>query len=131
MSDTPHDRELACQRAVENVEEALCQMAANLMRVVRGAGSAFELPIEALKFVHAVSAYKEACGLMPCSDELKSMVMLPRPKYDGNDRVWVRGDAEYDVVRAALLLAAGLVLRQRLQVERGRADLYTALRRLE
>jgi hypothetical protein len=57
------DAEIAENDALAAVEWALRDLAANILRVVRGAGKPYDLGRQAVEFANALVAYREAAGV--------------------------------------------------------------------
>jgi hypothetical protein len=57
--------QLARNRGAEQLRDSLIELAANIIRVVRGAGKPVELMRQADEFLNAVVAYREAVGYYP------------------------------------------------------------------
>jgi len=111
-SNTPTD--IAINRASEQIREALIDLAANILRVIRGAGKPEEIDHQALRFVRATIAHQEAAGCLP-HPSLYSTALF----YDENERGDRRTDQdpqehylEERIVRAVLQLVASRMLRQ-------------------
>jgi hypothetical protein len=122
--------DLARRSAAEGVGWALRDLAANLIRVVRGAGKSYELGKQAAAFIHALQDYREGVGHYPAPHELNAMVALE----DDDTREWSeeersRRHAERTIIRGALQIAASDMLEQRTQRAAGESELYTGVNR--
>ena len=103
------DRDLARKRAIEEVERSIRMLAANCLRVVRGAGDADNLGMEAKQFVDALLHYHEKVGYWPPSEELRTALEIDsRPRRAGRE-----ANEEFDdsyareiVIHGALRVAA-------------------------
>ena len=122
--------ELARRRALEDVDEALKELAANIMRVSRGAGKPYDLGKQAQSLVVAMIAYKDAVGYYPSSEELTAPLAhgydeerLDRMSDDHRATAY----AEEAMVRGALQIAASRLLGQRTQESAGHSEMYKGL----
>lgn len=144
------DEEIAQQRATENLNHPLRTLAANLLRIVRGAGRPSELGRQMSDVIDRYIAYREAVGHWPPSetileilrvsrtDNLDAWVASFRPGIDEasidrslKDGTYDRARADDEIVRAALQIAASKLVGQRLQEATGHNDLSGAIRALE
>jgi hypothetical protein len=113
------DAAVARQRAKDQVEYRLREMAANLLRCVRGAGKPFELGRQAASFTAALTSYYETVGHYPPSDELSRLLLWDEGrKYEHPDSVG-RHDAERRIIRGALQIVASELLGQLTQRSAG------------
>ena len=102
------------------VRWALVDLAANMLRVCRGAGRPWEIGPQCSVVVDACERYREAHGCYPSSDEVQEAVAVPRDELNP-DR-----DYEYavqDLIRGSLQLTASRLLGQSLQIARGESQL--------
>lgn len=127
------ESDIARNEAAQDVEWRLRELAANLLRVIRGAGKPYDLPQDAASFVRAVVAYQEAAGHGVPSDELSAMLTdavdqdIDRAQGDESDRAY----AERKIMRGCLQIAASRLLGQRTQESAGDSELYDGARDLE
>jgi hypothetical protein len=134
------DAELERQRAETNrkwaeqeVDWTLRQMAANLIRVVRGAGKPFEIAENAQTFILALVKYREVTGDLDVMDQFPAMLSIGAKDYlrrglDGAKLDEAR--AEERAVRGALQVAASRLLGQTTQVKAGEDELSDGARQL-
>lgn len=123
----------AKREAEEEVGFAIRELAANLMRMTRGAGKPHESGTQANNLVKAYLAYKETVGHWPPSDLLTIALRLYR-----YDATLGHSDAELDnqfsmeqIVHGSLQLAASTLLDQPLQISAGKDQLHNGIRSLE
>lgn len=130
------DADLARSAARDEVESSIRELAANIMRVCRGAGSAQELAAQAKFFLEAQRAYREAFGRWVPSRELQQML---NPKKAWQDYHPSSADREFDeidfaqdaICRAALQVTASQLLVQNPQKASGEKDITDAIVALE
>jgi hypothetical protein len=129
------EAELAQREAMGQVRWALRDLAANLMRIIRGAGKPWEIGQQAQALINSIIAYREAAGYSPSSDEnYKSPIARRWPgrvdrfdKHGSRNRMW----AEDIVIRGCLQIAASRLLYQNTQRRAGEHEMYDGLRDLE
>jgi hypothetical protein len=127
------DAEIACQRAKGDVDSALCELTANLLRVTRGAGKAYEIRRQAIELVTAMQAHWDACGMWPSADELTAAVSL-KDQWRGegsSDQEGERLNAIRHMVGGSLQMAASSLLDQRTQFAAGETELFAGVREIE
>ena len=105
--------------ALRSVRSAMRQLAANLLRVMRGAGRGHEIPQQAQAIVEACVAYRDATGTAPSDFDLAQSVALDDNRewleqFSAEDRALRH--AESMIVRGALQVAASQMLGQRTQL---------------
>jgi hypothetical protein len=124
------ERDLAILRAGENVEDALRPLAADILRVARGAGRPEEILRLAAKLVVAAEDYRSVAGDHPI--ELLAAVLRGWSQLDpGEGAQWQRSNAERRMVRGALQHVASQLLDQRTHATAGRDELYDGLIEIE
>lgn len=127
------DKELAIARALGEVDRALAVLAANILRVVRGAGRPYELGEQAAAFLKALDAHWEAAGCGVSSDVLAEALSHPEPRHligkFSDDEVELKY-AEHEIVRGALQIVASALLEQRTQETAGRSELNEGVREM-
>ncbi|MGI6854370.1 hypothetical protein [Mesorhizobium sp. 1B3] len=120
------DRELARQ----DLEWPLCNLAANLMRISRGAGSPHEILAQCISVVKAYRAFREVCRTWPSHEETLKILSVRRERpagahYDAIDRGAER------VLSGALRMAAGRLLDQGLQAGHGHNEMFEGIIQIE
>jgi hypothetical protein len=120
------EADLARERATEEVRWALQDMAANLLRVVRGAGRPHEVGLQAGRLIEALAAYREVAGMFPHAYDLTRFLsvnrdeeMLARCSKDERARAY----EEERVVRGALQVAASRLAGQKTQEAAGHHEM--------
>ncbi len=116
--------------ARQKVEQALRELAANIIRVVRGAGRSHEIGDQCIEFLNSLREYRDQVGQWPTSWEFERALSIRR-SYDTDSSDWERRHYEEDVVRGALQVAASRLVGQLTQESRGRSDMSDGIRELE
>ncbi|NKE43441.1 hypothetical protein HB662_01535 [Roseomonas frigidaquae] len=124
---------LAQRSAAEDTRTALAQLAANLLRVARGAGRPAHLPNQALQFLNAVMAWQEAGGAPGAEWPWVAGVQMEldfdfMQKLQQDDRMELR--AQQHVIRGALQIAASRMLGQLTHERAGERELRDGIRDL-
>src|ERR1700726_1430545 len=70
------DRERQREWAKDEFAAALRELTANLLRVVRGAGKAYELLLQMKAVIDSAVKYRDLCGYWPSSDLISNVLML-------------------------------------------------------
>lgn len=123
--------DIARQRAWAEVRWAAREMAANLIRVVRGAGKPHEIGLHAQDFLDAYVRYREVTGAFPSPDDLAAALSInPDPKMltQARSDEFSRMGAEHRVVRGALQVAASRLMGQRTQESAGDDEMHLGIR---
>jgi hypothetical protein len=68
--DGDFQHELARERALDGVQRAVRDLAANILNVVRGAGRSEKIAAQAQALVHAMEAHRSIAGCAPSSSEI-------------------------------------------------------------
>lgn len=121
--------DMAKRQARDDLEWPMVQLAANMLRVVRGAGEPQSLPRQMVSVIKAVSAYHDVFGFYPSADELSAPInvrlMLERRDTDG----WSGGVDK--IVQGALQVAASQIVGQATQESLGEREIMDGMRRIE
>jgi hypothetical protein len=128
------EADLARRYALQKVEDVLRNLAANILRVVRGAGKSWEIPGQAQEFADALAAYKAAVGHLPPSEDLDRMLSISRDASRlerMEDEVRDKVEAQETIIGGALRIVAARLLDQHLQVAAGEKEFHDGLRYLE
>lgn len=126
--------DLAREHAMLDVQSALAELAANLLRVIRGAGKPYMLPRNAADFLKAVVAYNEITGPIPFEGRVLDALDIG---YDLDARLEMSPDnqertlAEEQIVQGALQIAASQILGQKTQERAGSSEMHAGIRDLE
>ena len=118
--------DIEAHHARVRVEHAVQELAANFLRIVRGAGKPYDLVRNVSAFIHAVVAYDEAKPRDPLSDVLYASLQVGRDRVsveEFGEAEWLRAHGEDSIVRGAMQIAASRLLEQRTQEgRRARGD---------
>lgn len=123
--DSPEQREL------DQVSWALRNLAANLLRVTRGAGKADEIGLQAKAVVDAFLAYREVAGHFPSPYDLEEILSL------GVDRdFWERlgedaserREAKETIISGSLQIVASRFVGQKTQERSGDSEMSRGVR---
>jgi len=127
------EAELARREATLKMRWVLRELAANLMRITRGAGEPWEVGRQTQELVNTLVAHREACGHMPGSEEIAAALAI-------EERNWAQGvsdaasemlDAGDTIVRGCLQIAASHLLGQNTQLAAARDEMHEGIRYLE
>jgi hypothetical protein len=126
------DEEHRVQEAQERTERALVELAANLLRVVRGAGRPYDIAQHSHDFLAAMKAYYATKGKAPFEPFREATLSVRRdvPSRDFGASESFRAHAQDMVVRGALQIAASRLLGQAAQEAAGRAEMQQGIRDL-
>lgn len=131
--ETPEDTR-AQDQAENEVRWALRTLAANILRVTRGAGKPYLLVEHAADFLKSVIAYQEVSG-HPLMAEVLSQALDIQPDRELNPQISAasidRKEAAHTMVRGALQIAAACLMEQRTQRAAGESELYQGMRSME
>ncbi len=127
------DRERRTEFAKLDVDDRLKSLAANILRVVRGAGRAYEIPEQIYACALAIQAYRDAAGLGLSDYELSEMLSVREEHhgkgYSAADWDWASGIEQ--MMRGGLQLAASRLLEQRTQEQAGQSEMFDGARAIE
>lgn len=125
-------KEAVRARAARAIEWPLRDLAANMIRVARGAGKPHEVLEQCLKVIDRFQEYREAHGFWPGADEVKEVLSIRNELLDRvNDEWWEREHAREMILRGALQVCASRLVGQSTQEQRGRSDMMDGVRELE
>lgn len=118
--------DLARFDAEQQVDMAVRELAANLLRVVRGAGRASELGRQADQFLAACEAYREVVGHYPPSEDLGAALHVHEMPEPGKlaEHEYEFAAARESMVRGGLQIAASRLLGQSTQERAGESELF-------
>lgn len=127
------DRALRTSRAAEQVRGRLIELAANVLRVSRGAGRPYSVGNECLAVVQAIQAYREAAGQWPPSELIASALDFTGPSRDGkmSDEARAAEYARERIIRGAMQFAASSLLGQRTQISAGESEMRAGIQALD
>lgn len=121
------ERELEAARALEALRWPMKELAANLLRVVRGAGRAYELPEQMVSVLECMEVYRSIVGHYPTDYEISDCVNLRHLDRRG-------GEIDYaleSIVQGALQVAASTLVGQSTQSKAGERELIQGVEELE
>jgi hypothetical protein len=125
------NQDLQVAFATESLEHALVQLAANLMRVVRGAGKPNSIFQRCIQVLRSAEDFKDMVGVYPSSFDIDRALHLEFLESHGNEFQQERAYERERMVSGAIQLAASTLLSQRLQIIQGEREMVDAARRLE
>jgi hypothetical protein len=133
------EADIAKKRAEEEIGIELRALAANMLRVIRGAGKPYELVRDMSSCLKAFQAYYDAHSVWPDSYRLQKVLDFDPDEYsrlkpdmdEAAMEQWHIKTAENEVCRAALQIVASKLIGQRTQEHQGHSDLYSAFRSLD
>ncbi|TAU91267.1 hypothetical protein ELI41_23380 [Rhizobium leguminosarum] len=107
-------------------------LAANVIRIVRGAGSPAELGRQCAEVVQAYRDYHTALGEWPSSHLISETLSLRHREYRATtDRAWEWEEAMRQMVAGGLQVAASQLLKQNTQQRAGESEMFDGLRVIE
>jgi hypothetical protein len=125
LVSTNTDQDLKQRQATAHMAYASKQLAANIIRIVRGAGRPFQLGDQCADFLNAAQAYRAAHGVWP-TEEMHDWLSVSstaeeRERVDDAyaERVW----ATDDIIAGSLQIAASRMLGQRAQEAAGKREM--------
>ena len=125
-------RQIEANEAQERVDWALRQLAANLIRVVRGAGKPEDLIKQCADVVNAAVDHRDAAGMLPSSFAVASAIQLKHDELQYENDFWFERQLAYrSIVNGALQFTASKLLEQPLHVQRGQDEMDKGIRGLE
>ena len=125
------DADVAAQEAKRELRETLRSFAANLLRIMRGAGKPTEVSGQCADLLEAIAGYRAACGRIADAAEIIDALELPcrrqfRRELSANMRKIFEG--EQKVLRGALQVAASQLLSQSDQEAAGESEIREGAR---
>ncbi|MBB6465585.1 hypothetical protein HNQ96_001443 [Aminobacter lissarensis] len=125
-------REIDHEQAKRDIEWPLRDLAANIIRVVRGAGKSYEIASQCVLVLKVFQQYRDRVGCWPSSWEIDEALSIRResenPTYDD---AWEREHARDTIIRGALQVTASRLVGQNTQEQRGRSEMMDGVRELE
>lgn len=126
------DTEIATERALQRIDWPLRELAANIMRITRGAGRPEYLIDHLVAVLEAISQYQSVAGGNPSGHDYYKILDLDRFHTEGF--LEARGDWDYairDMVEGGLQHAASELLGQGTQQAAGRRQIFEGLTVIE
>lgn len=124
LASEQSDETLAAARALQLIQWPMKELASNLLRVVRGAGRAWELPDQMVAVLEAVERYREVVGHYPSDHELSEFIRFDGQYGDKGDSVT---DAYDKIAQGALQLVASTIVGQKTQQSAGESEMTTGV----
>ena len=126
VADNPDiERQQKEQRYRNRVDNALCELTANLLRITRGAGRPYDVFEQALHLLQACKEFREQLGHPPDAEFPQMLDTAPEFDAPEDDR------ALHTIVRGAFQFTASCLIGQRLQINAGERELYDGIGELE
>jgi hypothetical protein len=125
---------IAQQQAKWTVETTIRNLTGNLLRVVRGAGRASDVPDQVRTLFEGLVQYQAAFGRLPPAEMFEVALVIdqdPEQLSEMDDEYRDKVEAHEAIIGGALRIAAARILDQRLQVTAGEKELDDGIRRLE
>ncbi|MDT9598549.1 hypothetical protein [Sphingosinicella rhizophila] len=129
LASSQADNDVKRQRAGQELRWPLKELAANMMRIVRGAGRPEDVGHQCAAVLAAYQAYREATERFPPPEVISEALTLPHREVPGGDRLRQDiEDADEMVVDGSLQIAASRLLDQMTQVAAGREEMRRGVR---
>lgn len=122
------DKEIAAGRALERLRWPMRELAANMLRVVRGAGRPYELPSQIAKVLSLMEDYRDVAGHYPSDYDIGDTINI-RNETGGRSDDWAHGIDT--MVQGALQVAASTLVNQSTQKSVGEHELIEGLAQIE
>lgn len=124
--------ELNRRSAEMDLRWVLKRMAANAIRVVRGAGRPEELGLQCAAVVKSYQDYHNASGEWPSPNLISNILSIRHRDYRSEtDRAWEWEDAVRQMVAGGLQIAASQLMEQNTQERAGVSEMFDGLRVIE
>lgn len=118
--------------AEEVFERSLLELAANIIRVVRGAGKPHEVIAQCDEVVKTAIEVREKSGRLPSPESVANTLLLEHERIVEYDSFWAgRQHAVRRMVKGSLQIAASRLLNQQTQILRGESEMEDGFRDLE
>lgn len=116
------EADLQKSRLLQGIQWPLKQLSANIIRVTRGAGRAYELRGQMVKVLEALEEYRDAYGHYPSDNEISDALNISSVN---SDRLHDGISGATDImVKGALQIAASKMLGQPAQEAAGECQLF-------
>ena len=125
------EADVARRRAVDEMAWPLKELAANLIRTVRGAGTPGLLASQMVAVLKKLESYHDAVGSYPSGGEISEALSI---RFRHQEAGIPRDDFEAaiaTIVQGALQVAASELLGQHTQISAGETEMLDGVRRLE
>lgn len=123
------EKDIAKHRLEHEVEWAMRELTANLLRITRGAGKSYDVLSQAHRLIDLSVKFKDLTGVWPYSEMERAICMRGEGRFEPHvsDFKW----AEHSIVAGALQLTAATLLGQHLQQASGGSQMYDGINELE
>lgn len=122
------EKDIAKQRALDDLSWPMRELTANLIRVARGAGRAYELPRQMVTVLERMEAYRTVVGHYPSDGEISHTINLRFMDKEHRDHVSRAVDT---IVQGALQAAASTLVGQSTQKSAGETEIFDGIRAVE
>jgi hypothetical protein len=119
------EKQIKEQEATDEVEFALVELTANLIRIVRGAGAPHWLIKQIVALLTAIDLYSDTVGHVPSASVFSRLIRMPEAERDLEGDRYEEALADHGICRAALQIVASSFLDQKLQRLKAMDDLQT------
>ena len=120
-------QEIKQQAGAAALKDALCELTANLMRIVCGAGKPDFIAEQLREVAQAYADFNDVYGRPLWSDECSVMLSFSMPELPNNDDLANDVILEHALCREALQIVASTLLEQELQRKQALGDLLSTL----
>jgi hypothetical protein len=132
LASAQSEAALAAEWTKQKLDNALIELAANLIRVVRGAGRPDEIIGNCAGVIKAAGEYRDANKRHPHPYEIAETLLLKHERLSHVDSLATgRQAALHDIVCGSLQFTASKLIGQPLQVHQGRREIEGALRDID
>jgi hypothetical protein len=121
-------KEIKQQEASRVLKSALINLAANLMRVVRGAGNPNLITQHVEDFTEAYIFWEDAYKRLPDESVFQELLKFPEPDLGLSEGHLEAAMLEHTICSEALQIVASTLLGQRVQRDKASADLHRSIR---
>jgi len=121
---------IAAQWAQHDFDHKLIELAANIIRVVRGAGRPYDVIVQCDEVVKAAVEVRDKSKRLPSQESVASALRLKHEEIDYSKPWADRESARQDMVSGALQIAASRLLGQPLQIAQGEREMHGAYMQL-
>lgn len=122
------DKDVAAHRAEAQAYHALRTLAANLMRITRGAGKPYDLERHAAAFLDAAEAYRAIVGHSLAADNVQNALRVRKEVSTENDPVMFEAEtAIEEAVSGCLQIAASRLVFDGLREKQGEREAISGM----
>jgi len=129
LASEQSDQELAQKREAEAVARTLRRLAANIIRITRGAGKPYDLTDDCISFIKAIEGYVDRTQQSPPFYDFQAMLSIKRAfSFELNNEEFEMECARDQMVRGSLQITASRLLKQNTQESAGSSELMGGVR---